>query len=92
MALFLALAAAPSLAHGGPHLKGTVSAIGSDQITVKSGDGQESQAQITPQTRFLRGKAPGRLEDLRQGDRVVVHARRQGKALEASEIRYARRQ
>src|SRR5467141_1380501 len=36
MAVFLGLAASPVLAHGGgPHLKGTVSAIAPDRITVK---------------------------------------------------------
>ena len=88
-AVFLGLAASPLLAHGGgPHLKGTVSAIAPDQITVKDTDGRESQAKITPQTRFMRGKAVGKREDLHQGDRIVVHTRKQGDGLEAVEVHY----
>jgi|SRR5260370_11187218 hypothetical protein len=89
MAVFLGLAASPLLAHGdGPHLMGTVSAIATGQITVKRADGRESQVKITPQTRFMRGKAVGKREDLHQGDRVVVHTRKQGDGLEAVEVRY----
>ena len=90
IAASLGLASFPLLAHGGaPHLKGTVSAIAADQITVKSADGQESPAKLTPQTRFLRGKTSGQREDLHEGDRVVVHTRKQGEALEAVEVHYA---
>lgn len=89
MALFLGLAALPSLAHGGgAHLKGTVSAIASDQITVKGPDGHDSQATVTAETRFMRGKALGKREELHQGDRVVVHTRKKGDGLEAVEVHY----
>jgi hypothetical protein len=89
MALFLGLAALPSLAHGGgPHLKGTVSANAADQITVKRLDGHDSQATVTSETRFMRGKAVGKREELHQGDRVVVHTRKKGDTLEAVEIHY----
>jgi len=89
IAVFLGLAASPVLAHGGgPHLKGTVSAIAPDQITVKDADNHEWQAKITPETRFNRWKAVGNREDLHQGDRVVVHTRKKGDGLEAIEVRY----
>lgn len=87
MIAFLGLAAPPLLAHGGgTHLKGTVSAIAPDQVTVKGADGRESEVRITPQTRFMRGKAVGKPGDIHPGDRVVVHTRNQGNALEAVEI------
>jgi hypothetical protein len=88
-AVFLGLAASPLLAHGGgPHLRGTVSAIAPDQITVKDAGGRESQVKITPQTLFMQGKAMGKPEDLHQGDRVVVHTRRKADGLEAVEVHY----
>lgn len=90
MALFLGLAAFPSLAHGGgPHLKGAVSAMTADQITIKDASGHESQAKITPQTRFMNGKSVGKQQDLHPGDRVVVHTRKSGDALEAVEVHFA---
>jgi len=89
MAVFLGLAASPLLAHGGgPHLKGTVVAISADEIKVKGMDGHESEAKITPTTKFVRGKETGNKDELKQGDRVVVHTRKKGDALEAVEIRY----
>ena len=89
MVAFVGLAASPLLAHGGgAHLKGTISAIASDQVTVKDADGHESEARITPQTRFMRAKAVGKRDDLHQGDRVVVHTRKKGGALEAVEVHY----
>ena len=85
----VALSASPLLAHGGgAHLKGTVAAISAERITVKDSAGNESEAQITRDTRFVRGKAAGTRDELREGDRVVVHTRKQGKALEAVEIHY----
>jgi hypothetical protein len=89
MAVLVGLAASPLLAHGGgPHLKGTVTGITADQITMKDAEGHESQAKITPQTHFLRGKAVGKRDDLHQGDRVVVHTRKKGDSLEAVEVHY----
>ncbi|GAC1535831.1 MAG: hypothetical protein NVS2B9_01300 [Myxococcales bacterium] len=92
MAVVLGLAAPRLLAHGGgAHLKGTVSAITSEQIAVKDADGHESEAKISPQTRFMHGKAVGKRDDLHQGDRVVVHTRKKGDGLEAVEIHYGDR-
>jgi len=88
MAFLLGLAATEALAHGdGPRLMGTVSQISADQITVEA-EGRPAVAKITPETRFIRGEAVGKREDLKQGDRVVVHTRRKGDALEAIEVRY----
>ena len=58
------------------------------EITVKGADNHESIAKITPQTRFIRSKAAGKRDDLHQGDRVVVHTRKEGDGLEAIEVRY----
>jgi hypothetical protein len=89
VALVRGLAGSAALAHGGgPHLKGTVSAISADQIAVQGAEGQAAVAKITPDTRFIRGKAVGKREDLKQGDRVIVHTRKQGDRLEAIEVRY----
>jgi len=86
----LGLAAMPSAAHeGGVHLKGVVGAIDAQQITVQAADGHKSDVRITERTQFIRGKEQGKREDLKPGDRVVVHARKRGDQLEATEIRFA---
>ncbi len=87
-----ALAASPVFAHGGgPHLKGTVAALSAGQITVKALDGHEDEAMITAGTVFLHGDAAGKQDDLKQGDRVVVHTRKHGAVLEAVQIHYGGR-
>jgi hypothetical protein len=88
MAACVGLAGFPLLAHGGAHLKGTVLSITADQIKVKSADGHESEAKLTATTKFVSAKGPGNKDELEQGDRVVVHTRKQGDALEAVEVRY----
>jgi hypothetical protein len=88
-AIFLQLCSGTAFAHGGgPHLKGTASAIAPDRITVDGTDGRSTVARITPDTRFIAGKAAGKREDLKPGDRVVVHTRKRGDGLEAIEVRY----
>jgi hypothetical protein len=89
MAFLLGLTALPALAHGGgAHLKGTISAIAADRITLKDSDGHVAQATVTPETRFMSGKSVGKREDLHPGDRVIVNTRKKGDGLEAVAIHY----
>lgn len=89
--LFVVLAGFAALsvmAHqGGTHVKGTLSAVTEDHITVKDTAGHESEIKLTPQTQFLRGDATVVRSDLKQGERLVVHARKKGASLEATEVR-----
>lgn len=85
--LLMALLAFPLFAHGGgAHLRGVVSSVAADRIVVKTTDGALVEAKITPETLFVRGKAPVGWRDLKPGERVVVHARGHGKSLEAREV------
>jgi hypothetical protein len=90
MGACLGLAALPLLAHGGPHLKGTVLSINIDQIKVKSADGHQSTAKFTATTKFVSTSGPGYKDEIEPGARVVVHTRKRGAALEAVEVRYGR--
>ena len=92
LVMLLGLATSPVFAHGGgAHLKGTISALTADRITVKAADGHEAEAAITEQTLFVRGRTAGKRGDLKQGDRVIVHTRKKGSGLEAVEIHSGRR-
>lgn len=85
--LCAALLAFPLFAHGGgAHLKGVVSAIAADAITVQTPEGELRTARITRDTLFVRGKAPATWQEVKRGERVVVHARGHGAALEAREV------
>ena len=83
----LALAATPAFAHeGGAHLKGVVTAVSPDHITVKAADGHETIVTVTDKTQFVRGSAPAKISDVKEGERVVVHARKGSGGLEAAEV------
>lgn len=89
IAMLVGFAAAPILAHeGGVHVKGTVVAITAEKITVKKTAGSDTEIKLNEKTQFVRAGAPAKRDDLKQGDRVVVHARKNDGALEASEIRF----
>ena len=93
LAMLLGLASSPAFAHGGgAHLKGTISGLTADRITVKAADGHKVEAAITEQTLFVQGHTACKREDLKQGDRVIVHTRKRGSGLEAVEIHSGGRQ
>jgi hypothetical protein len=90
--MFLTLAAAtpggPALAHEkGGNASGTVESIAADRIVVKTSDGHAVAFAVTKETRFLRGARPTRADDVRVGERVVVHGSRNGDGLSASEVK-----
>lgn len=77
----------PAKAHeGGVDAKGTVKVVTAERITIETAQGEKSFA-LTPGTSFARGGSPARREDLRAGERVVVHAREQNGRLEAILVR-----
>jgi len=83
----LVVAASPALAHeGGVDAKGVVKALVADRITIDTRHGEKIFA-LTPDTEFVRGSKPVKREDLRLGERVVVHARARQGALEAVQVR-----
>ena len=91
-AILFGLASPPVVAHGGgAHLKGTISALSAESVTIKAAGGSAEEAKITDHTVFMRGKAAGKASDLKVGDRVVVHTHKEGNTVEATEIHYATR-
>ena len=81
------LAAPPAKAHeGGVDAKGTVQVVTPERITIETAQGEKS-FELTPGTSFARAGSPARREDLRVGERVVVHARERNGGLEAIQVR-----
>jgi Domain of unknown function (DUF5666) len=71
----LALAAVAAMAHGGEeHIMGTVTKVTDKSITVKTTAKEPVTVNVVAATKFIRGKAPAKITDLRVGDRVVIHA------------------
>lgn len=76
------------LAHGDQqHVMGTVTKIDSGSITVKTTTGEVKVVMVLPTTKFVRGSAAVTAQDVRVGDRVVIHAKPEGEMLHATEVK-----
>lgn len=76
------------LAHGGlEHVMGTVTKIDSGSITVKTTTGEEKTVMVLPTTKFVKGSAAATAQDVKVGDRVVIHAKPEGEMLNAIEVK-----
>lgn len=73
----------------GLHARGTIKEITPHRVVVVTKDGKDQTYALGAETKFLRGEIPARREDVRAGERAVVHARRDGEALLAIEVRLA---
>jgi hypothetical protein len=90
MTRFAVLAAVAAIAagtaawahEGGIDVRGVVKAVTPERIEVTTAKDVRAFA-ITPATEFVKGGAPARREDVRAGDRVVVHGRERAGRTEA---------
>lgn len=91
LAAVAAMAAVTSArAHeGGVDVRGVVQTVTPDRIEVATATEVRTFA-ITPATEFVKGGAPARREDVRSGDRVVVHGRQRGGRTEAVLVKIGR--
>ena len=89
--LLLALClAGPLRGHEGGHdVRGTVTSVGSDELTVKTGHGEEKFA-LTPETEYVKDGGPATAKDLRPADRAVVHSKKKGGRMEAVKVEFRR--
>jgi hypothetical protein len=71
-ALIVALAA-PAFAHGGnDHVRGVVTAVSAQSITVQTAGKATKTLTLTDKTEFKRGKQKATVADVKVGDRVVI--------------------
>lgn len=86
LALFLVSSA---FAHeGGKHVLGTVKSIDSDAITVVTTKNETVTVKVLPTTKFIKSGQPSSLQDLKAGERVVIHAKQNGTSLEAEQVQF----
>jgi Domain of unknown function (DUF5666) len=72
----ISLAAVAAMAHGGEeHVIGTVSKVTADSITVKTTANKMVTVGVVPATTFTMGKMAMKIDGLKVGDRVVIHAK-----------------
>jgi uncharacterized protein DUF5666 len=90
IALLLCGSLAPFLlAHGNEkHVLGTVTKITDSEITVETPTKETITVRIVGETKFVKGGVDVSVKDLKVGDRVAIHAKPVGGALEAHEVRF----
>jgi hypothetical protein len=77
-----------AMAHGDEkHVMGTVTKVDAGTITVKTPNAGEKTVDIDGETKFMKGKSAATQQDVKVGDRVVIHAKAKGDKLQATEVR-----
>jgi hypothetical protein len=85
----LGFAAALTAHGGGEHVVGFVKAIGPQSMTVETLKNRTVMVVLTTKTDAVKGGVRADLKDLKVGDRVVIHATRNGAGvLEANEVEW----
>jgi hypothetical protein len=75
-------------AHGNEqHVMGTVVNIEAGSISVKTTAGDVKTVMVIAETKFVKGSSPVTQQDLKVGDRVVIHAKPEGSMLHATEVK-----
>lgn len=76
-----------ALAHGKEqHVMGTIAAINGDSVTVQTMDKQTKVVYLNDKTKFTKSGATATRDDLKVGDRVVIHAEKEGDKLMAHTV------
>ena len=82
------LVASAAFAHGNEqHVMGTVSKVTNSTITITTTDGKSVDVALTPQTKFTKDGKTITTKGIKEGDRVVIHAKKNGEKLEAASVR-----
>src|SRR3981189_80252 len=77
----------PAVAHEGmEHIIGTVTSVGSNTLTINTTKGKTVKVSVDAKTEYARGKAAVKMADLKEGDRVVVHAMDMNGSMVAREV------
>jgi len=72
IALVLAMGAGALAHNGNDHVRGTVTAVSAQSVTVQLADKTTKTLSISAKTEFDNAGKPGHLADIKVGDRVVV--------------------
>ena len=87
--LVVMLAAGSLFAHGkGQHVMGLVRAMTDNSITVKTTARDPVTVYTVADTKYEKGGAAASINDLKVGDRVVIHATKMSDKLMATEVRF----
>ena len=78
-----------TFAHGNEqHIMGTVASISKTSITVQTTNHDMKEVTVTDKTKFENAGAPAKADELKVGDRVVIHATKNGNKLVAETVKF----
>lgn len=84
----LLLSASLLFAHGDQkHVMGTVSKVTGSTISVKNLQGKVVDVNVSSATQFMKGDKAAALADVKEGDRVVIHAKPDSEGLQATTVK-----
>ena len=76
-----------ALAHGGlEHVMGIVQKISQTSVTVSTTDGKSREVMLDPKTTYAKSGHAVQESDIKVGDRVVIHAAKDGEKLVARTV------
>ena len=88
---FILTAILASFGHeGGKHLLGSVQTVEDGSFTIVTQNNERITVSVLPTTKFVMSGHPATLKDLKPGERIVVHAKQNGKSWEAQEVHFGR--
>ena len=80
-----------AFAHGGgPHVMGTVKRVDSKSITVTDLHGKETTIAVDDKTAISQSGKPATIQDLKSGERVVVHTHKTDAGLVAVMVKFGK--
>lgn len=87
LSILALLVSATVFGHGGhEHTMGTVAAVDAKHLEVKRPDGKTVSIRVTPDTKYVKGKAAMTFADVVVGTRVMVESKRDKGQLVAHEV------
>jgi hypothetical protein len=87
LALASMLLSVVALAHDGmEHVRGTVSKVSDQSVTVTTAAGKSVEVLLDAQTTYSRADKPTQKSDLKVGDRVLIHAAEKNEILTAHTV------
>ena len=85
--ILVMLIAQAAIAHGGlEHVMGTVQSVSDNSITVKATDGKTVEVALDAKTTYAKNKQAVKLDGIKVGDRVVIHAEKSDTKLVAHTV------
>jgi hypothetical protein len=87
------LVATAAFAHGadGVHLLGVVTAVDAASLSIETKDGEPVSVRLDEKTQFERSGSRATASDLRPGERVVVHAKKEAGGLKAQLVKFGKK-